>query len=191
MRGRDAHVSPQEARAPARRERITCRAPAVPASAYARESEQCLLARPALQAKVMVDKYTGRSRGFGFVTFETSEAATNAIEAMNGQVSGGYVALARSNMLGETGHQVRVLARDSTLAQDQYGQNANKIASSTAFPPAGCRCSAVLAPWCPGLCLHCMSLSRPYVLIVSLLYASSWDMVWSYAPGRDIRLYLS
>jgi cold-inducible RNA-binding protein len=42
---------------------------------------------PALQAKVMVDKYTGRSRGFGFVTFKTSEDATNAIEAMNGQVS--------------------------------------------------------------------------------------------------------
>ena len=34
----------------------------------------------------MVDKYSGRSRGFGFVTFKTSEDASSAIEAMNGQV---------------------------------------------------------------------------------------------------------
>jgi len=34
----------------------------------------------------MTDKYTGRSRGFGFVTYDTAEAATSAIEAMNGKV---------------------------------------------------------------------------------------------------------
>lgn len=39
-----------------------------------------------LQATVMKDKYSGRSRGFGFVTYETPAAATSAIEAMNGTV---------------------------------------------------------------------------------------------------------
>ena len=36
------------------------------------------------EAKVIMDRETGRSRGFGFVTFTTSEAVTEAIE-MNGQ----------------------------------------------------------------------------------------------------------
>jgi len=37
------------------------------------------------EAKVMVDKYTGRSRGFGFVTFQTPEECAAAIEGMNGK----------------------------------------------------------------------------------------------------------
>ena len=36
-------------------------------------------------AKIITDKYTGASRGFGFVTFETSENAQAAQEAMHGQ----------------------------------------------------------------------------------------------------------
>ncbi len=35
-------------------------------------------------AKVITDRETGRSRGFGFVTFEQPEDADAAIEAMNG-----------------------------------------------------------------------------------------------------------
>ena len=31
----------------------------------------------------MVDKYTGRSRGFGFVTYQTPEECAAAIEGMN------------------------------------------------------------------------------------------------------------
>ncbi len=35
-------------------------------------------------AKVINDRDTGRSRGFGFVTMATDEQAANAIEQMNG-----------------------------------------------------------------------------------------------------------
>ncbi|KAF3341873.1 glycine-rich RNA-binding protein RZ1A-like protein [Carex littledalei] len=35
-------------------------------------------------AKVVLDKYSGRSRGFGFVTFDEKDAMEEAIEKMNG-----------------------------------------------------------------------------------------------------------
>lgn len=41
------------------------------------------------ECKVIVDKVTGKSKGFGFVTFETQEAATAALEAMNNQALDG------------------------------------------------------------------------------------------------------
>lgn len=37
-----------------------------------------------LSAKVIYERDTGRSRGFGFVSFETAEAARSALDAMNG-----------------------------------------------------------------------------------------------------------
>jgi RNA recognition motif-containing protein len=37
-----------------------------------------------LEAKVVLDRDTGRSRGFGFVTFADDDAATRAVEEMNG-----------------------------------------------------------------------------------------------------------
>lgn len=36
------------------------------------------------EAKVITDRDTGRSRGFGFVTFNDRESAQNAIAAMDG-----------------------------------------------------------------------------------------------------------
>ncbi len=36
------------------------------------------------EAKVILDRDTGRSRGFGFVTFTSDEAAATAINEMNG-----------------------------------------------------------------------------------------------------------
>ena len=37
-----------------------------------------------VEAKVITDRETGRSRGFGFVTFANEEGATSAISEMNG-----------------------------------------------------------------------------------------------------------
>jgi cold-inducible RNA-binding protein len=42
-----------------------------------------------VEAKVVTDRDTGRSRGFGFVTFADEEAASKAREGMNGQALDG------------------------------------------------------------------------------------------------------
>lgn len=38
-----------------------------------------------IEAKVITDKFSGRSKGFGFVTMKDEEVANKAIEAMNGK----------------------------------------------------------------------------------------------------------
>lgn len=40
---------------------------------------------PVESAKVITDRYTGRSRGFGFVEMATEEAAKEAIDSLNGK----------------------------------------------------------------------------------------------------------
>lgn len=37
-----------------------------------------------VEAKIIIDRYSGRSRGFGFVTFPDIEYATAALEALDG-----------------------------------------------------------------------------------------------------------
>ncbi|KAK8515854.1 hypothetical protein V6N12_016160 [Hibiscus sabdariffa] len=39
-----------------------------------------------VEARVIVDRETGRSRGFGFVTYNSTEDASSAIQALDGQV---------------------------------------------------------------------------------------------------------
>ena len=40
-------------------------------------------------AQIIMDRHTGRSKGFGFVEMKTDQEAKNAIAALNGQDSGG------------------------------------------------------------------------------------------------------
>jgi len=42
-----------------------------------------------VSAKVIVDKYSGRSRGFGFVEMSTDDEAKKAIEMLNGTAVAG------------------------------------------------------------------------------------------------------
>lgn len=52
--------------------------------------EQAFAAHGAVdRAKVIIDRNTGRSRGFGFVEMANDDEGRAAIEAMNGQDMGG------------------------------------------------------------------------------------------------------
>ena len=42
-----------------------------------------------IEADVVMDKFSGRSRGFAFVTMDTKESADAAIKALNGQAVDG------------------------------------------------------------------------------------------------------
>ncbi|TLP69857.1 RNA-binding protein, partial [Nesterenkonia sphaerica] len=42
-----------------------------------------------LESKIINDRETGRSRGFGFVTFRDEQSMRDAIEGMNGQLLDG------------------------------------------------------------------------------------------------------
>ncbi|PON70535.1 Splicing factor-like protein [Parasponia andersonii] len=40
-----------------------------------------------VDARIIVDRETGRSRGFGFITYTSSEEASSAIQAFDGQTT--------------------------------------------------------------------------------------------------------
>ncbi len=62
----------------------------LPYSTTEQELSELFAAHGAVQsAKVITDRYTGQSRGFGFVEMSSEEEAKKAIEALNGSAMGG------------------------------------------------------------------------------------------------------
>ena len=62
----------------------------LPYSVTDQELEETFSAHGTVEsAKVITDKYTGSSRGFGFVEMGTQQEAEKAIEALNGTELGG------------------------------------------------------------------------------------------------------
>jgi len=62
----------------------------LPYSATDAELSQLFAPHGSVQsARVITDKYTGQSRGFGFVEMATSQEAEAAINALNGSQMGG------------------------------------------------------------------------------------------------------
>jgi RNA recognition motif-containing protein len=63
-----------------------------------------------VEAKVMLDRETGRSRGFGFVTFSSKQEADSAAQGMDGKDLDGRnikVAIAQAITKERTGFQPR------------------------------------------------------------------------------------
>lgn len=49
-------------------------------------------------ARVVTDRFTGKSRGFGFIEYETANCANDALEGMNGyEVDGRRIRVDRAN----------------------------------------------------------------------------------------------
>ena len=60
--------------------------------------------REVAEVKIMLERDTGRSRGFAFVEMNSDEDAVSAVEAMNGAEVDGF------SSLGHDGSNVQILA---------------------------------------------------------------------------------
>ena len=65
------------------------------------------------EASVITDKYSGRSKGFGFVTFADDASAQKAIAEMNGKDLGGReIKVSEARPPGEGGGGLRQIGRE-------------------------------------------------------------------------------
>ena len=77
-----------------------------------------------LSAKVFVDKFTGDSKGFGFVSYDSTSAAENAIEQMNGFQIGTKRLKVQHKRTGSTaGGGGTAAAREPHYGGGQHGED--------------------------------------------------------------------
>eukprot|EP00181_Compsopogon_caeruleus_P004187 CAMPEP_0184688646 /NCGR_PEP_ID=MMETSP0312-20130426/30213_1 /TAXON_ID=31354 /ORGANISM="Compsopogon coeruleus, Strain SAG 36.94" /LENGTH=188 /DNA_ID=CAMNT_0027145903 /DNA_START=708 /DNA_END=1274 /DNA_ORIENTATION=- len=73
------------------------------------------------EAKVMTDRETGRSRGFGFVTYDSPESAQEAMEALNGiELLGRAIRVSRAEGRQRSGGQGGRPRRDDYGGGDNF-----------------------------------------------------------------------
>jgi RNA recognition motif-containing protein len=70
---------------------------------------------PVASATVIIDRQTGRSKGFGFVEMDTPEDAQKAISQLNGTILGG-----RTLMVNEARERQEVPQRRSDYRNERY-----------------------------------------------------------------------
>ncbi|KAG5548593.1 hypothetical protein RHGRI_014070 [Rhododendron griersonianum] len=99
-----------------------------------------------VEAKVAVDKFSGRSRGFGFVTFDENTAMEEAIEAMNGMdLDGRSITVEKAQPSGRDRDSDR--PRDRDRGRDRDGGSRGSGGGGECFK---CGKPGHFARECPG-----------------------------------------
>ena len=76
------------------------------------------------EATVITDKFSNRSKGFGFVTFSDDEEAKKAISEMNGtDLEGREINVSESRPREESDRPRRSFDRNNSRPQGRFGQN--------------------------------------------------------------------
>ncbi|KAL8141342.1 hypothetical protein V2J09_007363 [Rumex salicifolius] len=91
-----------------------------------------------VEAKVVIDKFSGRSRGFGFVSFDEKRAMEEAIEAMNGMdLDGRSITVERSQPGGQGSGRARDGDYDRGHGHDRDSGRSRGFGGSKGFGGGG------------------------------------------------------